>query len=147
MSVSIGHFVTYLMTGRIFLYVSLVSIHFKPYFCSTTYFPGLPRWLSGKESSFQCRRLGLSPWVRKIPCRRTWLPTPVFLSGKSHGQRSLAGYIPWGSKESDTTTTTTYFRGRSSGLHRTNLFLPLIFDSVTLMSLGESVGGRNIPNG
>ena len=41
--------------------------------------------------------------VRKIPWRREWLPTPVFLPGESHGQRSLAGYSPSGHKESDTT--------------------------------------------
>ena len=40
---------------------------------------------------------------RKLPWRRKWLPTPVFLSGKSHGQRSLVGYSPWGRKESDMT--------------------------------------------
>ena len=39
-----------------------------------------------------------NPWVRKIPWRRKWQPTPVFLPGKSHGQRSLAGYSPWGCK-------------------------------------------------
>ena len=38
-----------------------------------------------------------------IPWRKEWLPTPVFLPGDSHGQRSLAGYSPWGCKESDTT--------------------------------------------
>ena len=43
------------------------------------------------------------PWVRKIPWRREWIPTPVFLPGKVHGQRSLVGYRPWGRKESDTT--------------------------------------------
>ena len=42
-------------------------------------------------------------WVGKIPCRRAWKPTPVFLLGESHGQRSLAGYSPWGHKELDTT--------------------------------------------
>ena len=36
------------------------------------------------------------PWVRKIPWRRKWQPTPVILPGKSHGQRSLVGYNPWG---------------------------------------------------
>ena len=48
----------------------------------------------------QCRRLrlGFSPWVGKIPWRRKWQPTPVFLPGKSHGQRSLEGYNPWGYK-------------------------------------------------
>ena len=51
----------------------------------------------------QCRRPGFDPWVGKIPWRRKWQPTPVFLPGKSHGQRSLVGYRPWGRKESDTT--------------------------------------------
>ena len=49
------------------------------------------------------RRLRFDPWVGKIPWRRKWQPTPVFLLGKFHGQRSLAGYSPWGCKESDTT--------------------------------------------
>ena len=40
----------------------------------------------------------MSPWVRKIPWRRKWQPTPVFWPGKSHGQRSLVGYSPWGHK-------------------------------------------------
>ena len=39
-------------------------------------------------------RLGFNPWVRKIPQRRAWQPTPVFLPGESHGQRSLVGYSP-----------------------------------------------------
>ena len=43
------------------------------------------------------------PWVRKIPWRRKWQATPVFLPGESHGQRSLAGYSPWGHKELDMT--------------------------------------------
>ena len=51
----------------------------------------------------QCRRTGLDPWVWKIPWRRKWQTTPVFLSGKFHGKRSLAGYSPWGLKEWDTT--------------------------------------------
>ena len=55
----------------------------------------LPQVLSGNESACQCRR--------KMPWRRDWQPTPVFLPGKSHGQRSLAGYRPRGRKESDMT--------------------------------------------
>ena len=58
---------------------------------------GFPRWCSGKESACQrrtCRRCGFDPWVRKIPWRRQWQPTPIFLPGKSHEQRSLAGYSP-----------------------------------------------------
>ena len=103
----------------------------------------LPRWLSGKESVYQCRRSQFDSWVRKIPWRRDRPTSPVFLGfpgssdgkesacnvgdldlipglGRSpggghgnplqysclenpHGQRSLVGYCPWGSKESDTT--------------------------------------------
>ena len=44
-----------------------------------------------------------NPWVRKIPWRRTWQPTPVFLPEKFQGQRSLAGYSPWSHKELDMT--------------------------------------------
>ena len=64
---------------------------------------GLPKWLNDKEPACQCRRPGFDPWVRKIPWRRKWQPTPIFSPGKSHGQRSLAGYNPWDHKESDTT--------------------------------------------
>ena len=64
---------------------------------------GLPRWLSGKESACQCRRCRSNPRVGKIPWRRKWQPTPVFLPGESHGQRSLVGYSTWGLKESDMT--------------------------------------------
>ena len=62
-------------------------------------FPGV----SGGKVWLQCRRPGFDPWVGKIPWRRKWQPTPVFLPGKSHGLRSLVGYSPWGRKESDTT--------------------------------------------
>ena len=61
---------------------------------------------SSKESASQCRRYrryGFHPWFRKLPWRRAWQPTPVFLPGESHGQRSLMGYSPWGCKELDTT--------------------------------------------
>ena len=49
---------------------------------------------------------GFSTWVRKIPWRRKWQPTPVFLLGESYGQRGLRGYSPWGHKESDMTEAT-----------------------------------------
>ena len=61
-------------------------------------FTGLPSWLSGKASTSQHRRHRFNPWVRKICWRRKWQPTPVFLPGKAHGQRSLVGYSPWGHK-------------------------------------------------
>ena len=60
-------------------------------------------WLGGKEFACQCWRLGVDPWDRKIPWRRKWQLTLVFLPGKSHGQRSWACHSPWGHKESDTT--------------------------------------------
>ena len=41
---------------------------------------------------------GFSPWVRKVPWRRKWQPTPVFLPGKFHGQRRLVGYSSWSCK-------------------------------------------------
>ena len=56
---------------------------------------GLQWWLSGKKPTCQCRGRGFLPWVGKIPWRRKWPPTPVFLSGKSHGQRSLACCRLW----------------------------------------------------
>ena len=57
-----------------------------------------------KGICLQCRRRGFHPWVGKIPWRRAWQPTPVFLPGESHGQRSLVGcYSPWGCKEPDVT--------------------------------------------
>ena len=52
----------------------------------------------------QCGRFGYDPWIGMILWRREWQPTPIFLPGESHGQRSsLVGYSPWGRKESDTT--------------------------------------------
>ena len=60
---------------------------------------GFPNSSVGKESACQFRRCGFHSWVRKIPWRRKWLPTPVFLPGKSHGQMSLVGYSLWGHKK------------------------------------------------
>ena len=63
---------------------------------------GFPGGTSGKEPFCQCRRykrLGFNPWIGKIPWKRAWQPTPVFLPGESHGQRRLAGCGPQGRKE------------------------------------------------
>ena len=62
---------------------------------------GVPGSSDGKSISLQCGRPGFDPWVRKIPWRRKWQPTPVLLPGKSHGPRSLVGPSSWGPKESD----------------------------------------------
>ena len=70
---------------------------------------GFPGGASDKVPAYQHRRhkrLGFHPWVRKIVWRRAWQPTPVFLPGESHGQRSLVGYSPWGHKESNMTKAT-----------------------------------------
>ena len=76
-------------------------------FCQAWDADGLPWWLRGKESTCQCRRLKFNPWSGKIPWRKKWQPTPGFLPENTHGQRSLAGYSPRGSKDWATTTTRT----------------------------------------
>ena len=62
---------------------------------------GLPWWLRGKESICQCRIYGFDSWVGKIPWRKKWQPTPVFLPGKSHGRGACN---PWGHKKLNTAT-------------------------------------------
>ena len=74
----------------------------------------LPRWLSGKKSTCQCRRRGFDPWVRKIPWRRKWQPTLVFLPGKSHGQRILVDYSPWSRRATPEILSMANFRTRSN---------------------------------
>ena len=64
---------------------------------------GLPLWLRWQRIHLQCGRPGFDPWVGKIPWRREWQPTPVFLPGESLGQRNLASCSPWGRKDLDTT--------------------------------------------
>ena len=64
-----------------------------PLFIIVVRFPGSS---DGKVSAYNAGGLGFDPWVGKIPWRRKWQPTPVFLHGKSHGLRSLEGYSPEG---------------------------------------------------
>ena len=118
-------------------------LHLGPPCC----FP--PGGTSGKESSCQCRRhkrRGFNPWVRKIPRSRNWQPTPVFLPGKFHGQWSVVGCSPWGSKESDMTeqqqqqTYSAYILWRESSrsvfLHHTSYPQPM-FHVNNFISLSE----------
>ena len=71
--------------------------------------PGIYCVLSDDKVHLQCRRPGFNPWVGKIPWRRKWQPTPpVFLPGEFSGQRSLAGYSPWGCKKSHMTERLTH---------------------------------------
>ena len=103
----------FISSTLIFVLFSFPAAHLqyidKLFTCFYTHlwvFLRLPRWLSDKESTCQCRshrRRGFNPWVGKIPWRRAWQPTPEFLPEKSHGQRSLVGYSPWGCKKLDTT--------------------------------------------
>ena len=96
--ISMMTFVAY----EILMYMHLAMVHCS--FRQGTFLP--PRWLSGKESACQCRRCRrhwFISWVGKLPWRRKWQHSPVFLPGKSHGQRSLAGYSPQSCKEQDMT--------------------------------------------
>ena len=63
---------------------------------------GFPGGSAGKDPPVE-QETWVQFWVRKIPWRRKWQPTPVFLPGKPHGQRSLGHCSPWGRKESDST--------------------------------------------
>ena len=60
---------------------------------------GFPGGSDSKKICMQCKKFRLNPWGGKKPWRREWLPIPVFLPGEFYGQRSLAGYSPWGHKE------------------------------------------------
>ena len=66
-------------------------------------FTGFPVGSASKESACSAGDLGSNPGMGRFPGQGTWLPTPVFLPGVLHGQRSLVSYSPWGCKESDTT--------------------------------------------
>ena len=64
---------------------------------------GLPWWLSDKEFACQCMRRRFEPWVGKIPWRRAWQPTPVFLPGKPLNRGAWRATVHGVAKESDTT--------------------------------------------
>ena len=68
-------------------------------------------------------QIWFDPWVRKIPWRREQLLTPLFLPGEFHGQRSLAGYNPWGLKESDTTEQLTLSLSHNINLTKIKFYL------------------------
>ena len=83
-----------------FNFINVLEVLWK--YCINKRWIHIQRWLSHKESTYQCRRhkrLRFDLWVEKIPWRRKWQPTPLFLPGKSHVQRSLVGYSLWGHKK------------------------------------------------
>ena len=128
---------------------------------------GLPRWYSSKEPVCQCRRHrkgSFDPWVGKIPMKKAWQPTPVFLPGKFHGQRSLVGYSPWDHKGSDMTEWLTYTHIPSlfptsisavvSLIHSINRFIQirqhtftahLLLSCAPCQALGRAVNETNLP--
>ena len=80
---------------------------------------GFPGYNCGKEPtcpSMRHKSLRLDPWVAKMPRRRAWQPSPLFMPGESHGQRILGGYSPQGHTESDTTKATQHAKGMLSNL-------------------------------
>ena len=90
-------FLPFFFLMNIFLFFQLPPFYF---------FFNFPDGSIGKEPTCQSRtfkRCRFNPWVGKIPCMKKWQPTPIILSGKSHGQWSLVGYSPYSWKESDTT--------------------------------------------
>ena len=80
--------------------ISINTVNMVSCSLATSWFP---RWLRGKESACQCRRCMFNLWVRKTPWERAWQPTPVFLPGGFHGQRSLGGCAVHRIAESETT--------------------------------------------
>jgi len=85
----VGIYIYLIVRGTFYIYINLLFIY--------SIF-GFLRWLSGKESACQCRRCGFDPDSGRSPGEGN-LSTPVFSSGKFHGQRSPAGYSLWGYKE------------------------------------------------
>ena len=89
-----------------------------------------------------CRRLRFDPWVQKIPWRREWQLTPVFLPGEFHGQKSLAGYSPWSRKESNTTEWLTLSLSSNIcpgvGLLNDMVVLYLVFKGASIMFIKKS---------
>ena len=109
-------------------------------FAFTRHGQGLPRRLSGKVSTCQCRshwRHGLDPWVGKIPWRRKWQPTSVFLSGSAHRQRSLVAYTSVGVAKSQTRLNT--HAGTAKPLFTTAAASSFIVPSAVGMNLFPSI--------
>ena len=77
-------------------------------------------WLGDKEWAWQCRSCEFNPWVGKIPWRRKWQPTPVFLPAEFHWKRSLVSCSSWGLKESDTTKRLNNNKTSKQSYHKSN---------------------------
>ena len=98
----------------------------------------LPQWSSGKESTCQCRRREFDPRAGRIPWRRKWRPSRVFLPGKFTGQGTLTGYSPRGLQESDMTE-----QLRVHASHPKIWWLGTIIDSdYFIVSMDQELEGR-----
>ena len=117
----ISIFYTHVYILYVYVWICFVCVCICICICINTYVyvMRLPRWCSGKESACQCRRLEFDSWVRKIPWNKKWQPTPGFLLGKLHGQRSLEGCSPWGCRESDMTD--------QLSMHRTHVYIICVY--------------------
>ena len=96
----------------------------------------LPRWYSVKKSACQCRRCNrqrFHPWVKKIPRNRKWQPTPVFLPGEFHGQRTLAATLHGFTKS-----------WTCLSMHRYRI-IPLCMYTTSSLSIHPSVDFRLLP--
>ena len=98
--------------------------------------PCFPCGSVGKESACRRRRREFDPWIRKIPWRRAWLQTPVFLPGESHGQSSLAGYSPWGRKQTGLST--------HNPLPKPSVALPPPLTLPCFLNLDETTGLKDL---
>ena len=102
---------------------------------------GFPGGTSGKKKNLSAKardmRHKFDPWVGKIPWRKEWQPTPVFLPGEFHEQRRLVGYSPWGHEESDTTEYT-YMHGTLSPIEITDT-LHLILKLLQIVGFMEVI--------
>ena len=85
---------------------------------------GFPGGSDSKESACNVGDAVLIPGSGRSPWRREWLPTPVFLPRKSHGQRILMGYSPWGHKESNTTEPV--IASHNISMHGVKTFMSLV---------------------
>ena len=97
-------FCDFMMFYRLSIWIRSLFLHL-----AINLWHGLPEWLRICLPMQKRHEMRVLPQVRKIPWRRQWQPTPVFLPGKFHGQRSLGGYSPWDCKESDMTEQLTLF--------------------------------------
>ena len=94
---------------------------------------GLSWRLSRWRNHLQCRRRGFDPWVGKIPWRRKWELSPVFLPEKSCGQKSLVGYSPQGLKESGMTAHTHTHTSHSYSLRSSGIGKPVVQPSLSFV--------------